>query len=59
MPRRISVRLHEALDARYLYRAGRHTLAGTGTGHGNDHGNGPGEPLSDHALLSLRIPRPS
>ena len=37
-------------DARYLYRAGRHTLAGPDTGHG--------EPLSDHALLSIRLQRP-
>jgi len=55
MPRRFSVRLHEALDARYLYKAGRHTLAGLANGHGNDNSG----PLSDHALLSLRIPRPS
>jgi len=36
-------------DARYLYKAGRHTLAG----------NGNSEPLSDHAALSIRIPRSS
>ena len=35
-------------DARYLYKAGRHLLAGTANGTA---------PLSDHALLSLRIPR--
>ena len=39
-------------DARYLYRAGRHTLAGGATGHTG------GEPLSDHALLSIRLERP-
>lgn len=36
-------------DARYLYRAGHHTLAG----------NGHSEPLSDHAALSIRIAGPS
>ena len=51
MLRRFSVRLHEALDARYLYKAGRHTLAGLANGHG--------EPLSDHALLSIRLQRPA
>jgi endonuclease/exonuclease/phosphatase family metal-dependent hydrolase len=37
-------------QATYLYRAGHTPLAGTANGHG--------EPLSDHALLSLRIGRP-
>ena len=41
-------------DARYLYKAGRHTLAGPANGHGNGHG----EALSDHALLSIRVQRP-
>lgn len=41
-------------DARYLYKAGRHSLAGPAHGHGNGHG----EPLSDHALLSIRLQRP-
>ena len=36
-------------DARYLYKAGRHLLAGQANGTA---------PLSDHALLSIRIPRP-
>lgn len=34
-------------DARYLYKAGRTVLAGQANGHG--------EPLSDHALLSVRL----
>ena len=34
-------------DARYLYKAGRHLLAGPANGSA---------PLSDHALLSVRIP---
>jgi len=38
-------------DARYLYKAGRHALAGLANGHG--------EPLSDHALLSIRLQRPA
>lgn len=42
-------------DARYLYRAGRHTLAGPANGHGNGHG----DLLSDHALLSIRLQRPA
>jgi endonuclease/exonuclease/phosphatase family metal-dependent hydrolase len=37
-------------DARYLYRAGRHTLAGPAIGHG--------DALSDHALLSIRLQLP-
>ena len=37
-------------DARYLYAAGRHTLAGEANGHG--------PPLSDHAALSLRVTVP-
>jgi hypothetical protein len=37
-------------DARYLYRAGRHTLAGNANGHG--------PPLSDHAALSIRVTLP-
>lgn len=36
-------------DARYLYKAGRHLLAGPANGSA---------PLSDHALLSIRITRP-
>jgi endonuclease/exonuclease/phosphatase family metal-dependent hydrolase len=36
-------------DARYLYKTGRHTLAGPA--------NGRGPALSDHAVLSIRIPR--
>jgi len=36
-------------DARYLYKAGRHTLAGPVKGHG--------PALSDHAVLSIRVPR--
>jgi endonuclease/exonuclease/phosphatase family metal-dependent hydrolase len=36
-------------DTRYLYRAGQHVLAGVGEA----------APLSDHALLSIRIDRPS
>ena len=36
-------------DARYLYKAGRHLLAGPANGTA---------PLSDHALLSIRLPRP-
>jgi len=39
------------LEARYLYKAGRHPLAGPANGHG--------EPLSDHALLSIRLQRPT
>jgi len=39
------------LEARYLYKAGRHVLAGAANGHG--------EPLSDHALLSIRLERPT
>ena len=38
-------------EARYLYKARSHTLAGPANGHG--------PALSDHALLSLRIPRPN
>jgi hypothetical protein len=38
-------------DARYLYKAGRHTLAGPVTNHG--------DALSDHALLSIRLQRPT
>ena len=38
-------------EARYLYKVGRHQLAGPA--------NGAGAPLSDHALLSIRIPRPT
>ena len=38
-------------DARYLYKAGRHTLAGPANGHG--------DALSDHALLSIRLQRPT
>ena len=41
-------------DARYLYKAGRHTLAGPANGHGNGHDDA----LSDHALLSIRLERP-
>ena len=37
-------------DARYVYKAGRHTLAGPANGHG--------DALSDHALLSVRLQRP-
>ena len=37
-------------DARYLYKAGRHTFAGPPNGDDN--------PLSDHALLSVRLQRP-
>ena len=37
-------------DARYLYKAGRHSLAGPA--------NGAGPPLSDHAALSIRITLP-
>jgi hypothetical protein len=37
-------------DARYLYKVGRHVLAGPTNGTG---------PLSDHALLSIRIARPT
>ena len=38
-------------EARYVYKAGRHLLAGTGK---------PGEAAySDHALLSIRVPRPA
>ena len=40
-------------DARYLYKAGRHLLAGPANAHGNGHGNA----LSDHALLSIRLQR--
>ena len=36
-------------DARYLHKTGRHTLAGPANGHG--------PALSDHAVLSIRIPR--
>jgi len=36
-------------DARYLYKSGRHTLAGPANGHG--------PALSDHAVLSIRISR--
>jgi hypothetical protein len=36
-------------EARYLYKAGRHLLAGQANGT---------TPLSDHALLSIRIARP-
>jgi exonuclease III len=35
-------------EARYLYRSGRRTLAGPANGHG--------PALSDHALLSIRVP---
>ena len=35
-------------DARYLYKAGRHLLAGVANGSA---------PLSDHALLSIRVAR--
>jgi hypothetical protein len=35
-------------DARYLYKAGRHLLAGAANGT---------TALSDHALLSIRVPR--
>jgi exonuclease III len=38
-------------DARYLYKAGRHSLAGPANGHG--------DALSDHALLSIRLQRPT
>ena len=38
-------------EARYIYKARSHTLAGPANGHG--------PALSDHALLSLRIPRPN
>lgn len=38
-------------DARYLYRAGRTVLAGQANGHG--------EPLSDHALLSIKVVHPA
>ena len=41
-------------DARYLYKAGRHTLAGPAKGLGNGHDDA----LSDHALLSIRLQRP-
>jgi hypothetical protein len=34
-------------DAKYLYKAGRHNLAGPANGHG--------EPLSDHAVLSIKV----
>ena len=37
-------------DARYLYKAGRHSLAGPT--------NGAAKPLSDHAALSIRITLP-
>jgi len=37
-------------DARYLYKAGCQSLVGAA--------NGAGEALSDHALLSIRVPRP-
>jgi hypothetical protein len=37
-------------DARYLYKAGRHSLAGPA--------NGAAKPLSDHAALSVRITAP-
>jgi endonuclease/exonuclease/phosphatase family metal-dependent hydrolase len=36
---------------RYLYKASRHTLAGTASAHG--------APLSDHALLSITLERPA
>jgi hypothetical protein len=36
-------------DARYVYKTGRHLLAGPANGT---------TPLSDHALLSIRIARP-
>jgi exonuclease III len=36
-------------NARYVYKAGRHLLAGPANGTA---------PLSDHALLSIRLPRP-
>lgn len=38
-------------DARYLYKAGRTLLAGAANGHG--------EPLSDHALLSIKVAAPA
>ena len=38
-------------DARYLYKSGRHLLAGAAKGHG--------APLSDHALLSIKLQRPA
>jgi endonuclease/exonuclease/phosphatase family metal-dependent hydrolase len=37
-------------DARYLYKTGRHLLAGPANGHG--------PALSDHALLSIRVTTP-
>ena len=37
-------------DARYVYKAGRTLLAGAPNGHG--------DPLSDHAVLSVRVARP-
>jgi len=38
-------------EARYIYKTGQHTLAGPANGHG--------PALSDHALLSIRLARPS
>ena len=41
----------DVAEARYLYKAGSHTLAGPANGHG--------PALSDHAVLSIRLARPS
>jgi endonuclease/exonuclease/phosphatase family metal-dependent hydrolase len=43
------------LEARFLYKAGRTLLAGPANGDVNDHSG----PLSDHALLSIKLERPS
>jgi hypothetical protein len=37
-------------EARYVYKAGRHLLAGAANGT---------DPLSDHAVLSVRVERPA
>jgi endonuclease/exonuclease/phosphatase family metal-dependent hydrolase len=38
-------------EAKYLYKSGRHVFAGSN--------NGSGPALSDHAVLSIRLPRPA